>query len=202
VRLPDAIHRDDLVLRRWREDEAEALGEAVTASIEHLRPWMPWIADEPMTLADRRALIARWTTDWEAGRDVIFGIFEEGAVAGCCGLHHRGDPDGLEIGYWVHVDRVRRGIATRAARALTEVAFTVPGIEWVDICHDRANTASGAVPRHLGFTMIEEMAREPAAPAETGIHWRWRIDRWSWTTPPDRHVKASSPVAQGEVRTR
>ena len=30
--------------------------DAVTESIEHLRPWMPWIADEPVTVEQRRAL--------------------------------------------------------------------------------------------------------------------------------------------------
>jgi len=58
--------------------------------------------------------------------------------------------DGLEIGYWVHAAHTRRGHASAAAAALTTVAFTLPGIEIVEIHHDRANLASEGVPRKLG----------------------------------------------------
>ena len=53
----------------------------------------------------------------------------------------------LEIGYWVHVDHLQKGYATEMARILTSAAFTVPGIERVEIHHDKANTRSGAIPR-------------------------------------------------------
>ncbi|WP_326769621.1 GNAT family N-acetyltransferase [Streptomyces sp. NBC_01591] len=47
-------------------------------------------------------------------------------------------------------DRVRsatgRGVATRAARALVELAFRLPGVDYVEVVHDPANTASRAVP--------------------------------------------------------
>jgi ribosomal-protein-serine acetyltransferase len=192
MRLPDEIHRDDLVLRRWRTDDAdvEALDRAIVASLDHLRPWMPWIANEPLSLNDRRQLIDGWTRQWEDGGDVVLGIFEEDVAVGSCGLHHRGDPDTLHIGYWVHFDHVRRGIATRAARALTEMAFTVPGIEWVEIHHDQANVASAGVPRRLGFALVAETPDEIDAPGEIGTDCSWRTDRWSWTAVPDRHLSA------------
>jgi hypothetical protein len=62
VRLPERIEGDGLVLRRWREEDAGLLHEAVVDSVEHLRPWMPWIADEPMSVEQRRNLIQRSAT--------------------------------------------------------------------------------------------------------------------------------------------
>ncbi|MGH3264185.1 MAG: hypothetical protein ACRDNS_19565, partial [Trebonia sp.] len=53
-----------LVLRRWLKDDAAILEAAVMESIEHLRPWMPWAADEPLSAVKRRALIAEWEGDW------------------------------------------------------------------------------------------------------------------------------------------
>jgi RimJ/RimL family protein N-acetyltransferase len=86
----------------------------------------------------------------------------------------------LEIGYWVHADHLRRGIATEAARALTEVAFGVDGIERVEIHHDRANVRSRAVPARLGFTFMGESPDGARAPAEDGIDCTWTITASEW----------------------
>src|ERR1700728_624807 len=80
---------DGLLARRWRVDDAEALSAAIAESIDHLRPWMPWIADEPAALDHRRALILDWERQWQAGGDLALGVFLNGAVIGGCGLHRR-----------------------------------------------------------------------------------------------------------------
>jgi ribosomal-protein-serine acetyltransferase len=180
-RLPASLEDGDLLLRLWRPEDAEVLAAAVTASIEHLRPWMQWIEHEPMAIEDRRMLIAHWHQRWEEASPVPLGIFLDGAVAGGSGYVRRSE-DTLEIGYWVHVDLVRRGVATRAARLLTTAAFTVPGITRVEIHHDKANEASGAVPRRLGFRLAGERPDEPKAPAEVGIDCTWVMTEDAW--PP------------------
>ena len=99
---------------------------------------------------------------------------DERTVIGGTGLHPRIGPGALEIGYWVRADRVRRGVATATARLLTIAALGLDGIDRVEIHHDRANLASAAVPRRLGFTFIEERPDEVEAPGEEGIEWVWR----------------------------
>ncbi len=59
-RLPDTIPSPRLTLRRWVAADAPDLSAAVTASLEHLRPWMPWVSAEPVSLTDRVALIEQW----------------------------------------------------------------------------------------------------------------------------------------------
>jgi len=100
---------------------------------------------------------------------------------GGSGLHKRLGPGGLEIGYWVHREFTRRGIASSASRALTDHAFARPDIELVEIHHDAANVASAEVPRSLGFRHVGDEPREIKAPAETGVHRIWRITRDEWT---------------------
>lgn len=171
---------DGLVLRRWVPADAEALGQAVSESADHLRPWMAWIAFEPMTLEVRRSRIVEWEQEWSRGGEVILGTFVDGRVAGDCGLHRRIGPDGLEIGYWTHAAYLRRGLGTRTARLLTDAAFTVPGITRVEIHHDRSNQASAGVPRKLGFEWLGESRDEPEAPGEEGVEWRWRMTKDGW----------------------
>jgi ribosomal-protein-serine acetyltransferase len=179
--LPDSVTTERLTLRTWKPEDAEALGLAVTESVEHLRPWMPWAAMEPLSLDDRRKLIAGWDTDWRDGGDVVFGIFLDGEVIGGSGLHRRIGPAGLEIGYWIHAGHVRRGYAREASAALTELAFTVEGVERVEIHHDRANAASRGVPRSLGFELVAETPDAVTAPGEDGFDFCWAMTKEHWS---------------------
>lgn len=108
------------------------------------------------------------------------GTFVAGKVAGGCGLHRRVDPGGLEIGYWTHPAFARRGLATTAAGLLTDAAFHVHGITHVEIHLDKANQASAAIPRKLGYELFAERPQEVAAPAEVGVHCIWRLTREEW----------------------
>lgn len=179
VLIPEELPAGALVLRRWHTDDAPAIAAAVTASLEHLRPWMAWIAAEPLPLEERRRLIDAWRNA-PNHTELVFGMFRDGELVGGCGLHARSSADGREIGYWVHAQHVRHGYASAAARALTDYAFTVPGVTWVEIHHDRTNTASAGIPRKLGFRFIGERSKTPLAPAETGVEWIWRTERDAW----------------------
>lgn len=182
--LPELVEHDGLVLRRWTEADAETLEAIVTANIAHLRPYMAWIEFEPLSIEDRRALGRDWEEKWLAGGDVVLGIFEDDVAVGSTGLHHRIGPGGLEIGYWVAADHLGKGIARRASEGLTNVAFTLPQVDRVEIRHDISNAYSRNVPKSLGFTLIGRDApnRDTKAPAETGVDLVWRTTRHQWRT--------------------
>jgi RimJ/RimL family protein N-acetyltransferase len=185
--LPERIESQRLVLRRWTVADVPALTEAITASLEHLRPWMPWAADEPLSAHDRVAFVEQRERDWRGGGDVVLGIFlSTGAVIGGCGLHRRRGPGVLEIGYWIHAAHTRLGYATEAVRALTDAAFGVPGIERVEIHHDRANIASREVARAAGYRLDGEQPDEPSAPGDDGVDVGWSIDRPTWARVRER----------------
>lgn len=179
-RLPDFAITKRLVLRTWDSDDAEALAVAITTSLDHLRPWMPWAEFEPLPIEDRRKLIAEWEKEWQSGSDVIFGVFRDGTPIGGCGLHRRLGTDGLEIGYWIHVDHTGRGYATEVSAALADLAFSVHGVTRVEIHHDRANVASEGVPRALGYELVAERADEITAPGEAGFDCTWVMTRDHW----------------------
>ena len=178
--LPEVVVGPRLVLRRWRIGDMPNLRDAIQASLEHLRPWMSWIEFEPLSDRDREALIRRWEEDWIAGEEVVFGAFFGNQVVGGCGFHRRAGPNTLEIGYWVHVDHLRQGYATEMACILTSAAFTVPGIERVEIHHDKANTRSGAIPEALGFSLDGESQVKPHAPATIGTDVAWSMTGSEW----------------------
>ena len=177
--LPERIETQRLVIRAWKPEDAPLLHAAVTASTEHLRPWMPWIAFEPQTVEERRALIEQWQIDAADGKDHVYGVFsaETGEVLGGTGLHNRVGPGGIEIGYWIHVDHCGQGYATELSRALTDTAFGLERIERVEIHTDKANELSARIPPRLGYTLTEEAPREIVAPGEIGINQTWTLQR-------------------------
>ncbi|MGH2892070.1 MAG: GNAT family N-acetyltransferase [Solirubrobacteraceae bacterium] len=171
---------DGLVVRRWLLEDADALSAAIAESTEHLRPWMAWIAEEPLTIDQRRARLSGFERDWRSGGDAVLGVFLDGRVVGGCGLHRRIARDGLELGYWLHPQFTGRGLATAAARLVTDAALALPDITRVEVHHDKANVASAGVPRRLGFRLLGEAPDQVESPSEIGVECQWRMDCERW----------------------
>ena len=186
--LPAHMVGERLTIRQWQLDDLPALSDAITASREHLRPWMAWIVDEPLADADRLALIRSWGVARESGGEAVYGAFVGDEVVGSCGLHRRSGPEVLEIGYWVHVDHLGRGYASEIAATLTTAAFAVPGIELVEVHHDEANTRSRALPERLGFVYVGSKPDPPVAPNEIGVDIAWSITREQWFRRTREHA--------------
>ena len=162
------IHTRRLVVRCWNPEDAPLLKAAVDASLEHLRPWMPWAKNEPTNLQAKINLLRRFRGGFDLGQDFVYGILsrDESQVLDGSGLHTRVGEGALEIGYWIHVDHINQGFATEVAAALTKVAFEINGVDRVEIHCDLDNVRSASVPRKLGFTHEATLRRR--AVAESG----------------------------------
>lgn len=153
--MQPAVYRVEtprLVIRCWSPEDAALAKKAEDESREHLRPFMLW-AERQETLGevvDKLRLFRSW---FDAGEDFLFGVFsnDDGSVVGGAGLHPRVGKGGIEIGYWTHVNHLRKGIATELAAGLTRAAFEVGRMRWVEIRCATRNVASAGVPPKLGF---------------------------------------------------
>lgn len=187
------IETERTVLRCWRPQDAPLIMEAIEKSVDHLRDWLPWAANEPTSLEDKIALLRRWRAQFDLDEDYTYGIFspDEKAVWGGSGLHKRLSGSALEIGYWVRVDLINRGLATEVSAALSRVAFAVNSVERVEIHCDPANVRSAAIPRKLGFKQ-EELVRCSAETTQ-GPTRATKI----WTLSRQEHRK--TPVADAQI---
>ncbi len=180
----ESLSSDQVDLHRWRTNHLDALERAIHESRDHLVPWFPWAADTGrQQTAD---FLARMRRKWETGEAYGYAITSHAEVIGTCVLMRRIGAGGLEIGYWLHPARTGRGLVTMACTALTAQGFGLPGIDRIEIRHDAANHASGAVARRLGFTEVERVPAPegPIAPAESGIDVIWRMTSDQWRTRP------------------
>ena len=165
---PYRIVTDRLVIRCYDPRDAPLLKEATDASLDHLRPWMPWAHDEPQTLEQKVTLLRRFRGRFDLGEDFVYGIFErdESRLLGGTGLHTRVGDDALEIGYWIRADSVGQGLATEVTAVLTRVAFEICGVDRVEVHVEPGNGASVRVPVKLGF--FEEARMRRRLPASGG----------------------------------
>lgn len=183
-----------LVIRCWEAGDAVHLKEALDSSIEHLRAWLPWAANEPEPLERKYERIRRWRGDFDLGLDFVYGVFDlaEARVLGGTGLHNRVGPDAREIGYWVRADSIGKGMATEFSAALTRVAFEVDKIARVEIHVVVGNEASAAVPRKLGY-IHEATVRRPhpgGGPLYDTMIWTMFAEKYFGSSAASQRVEA------------
>jgi len=188
------IETERLVLRCFDPRDAVALKAAVDASLDHLRPWIPWARDEPQTLDQKVELLRQYRAKFDLGQDRLYGIFDraETEVLGGTGLHDRVGEGAREIGYWIAARHARRGYASEAAGALVRVGFEVDLLERIELHCEPENAASAAVARKLGFrhdgTLRARLPRHGAPAASCMV--------WSML----REELAASPCSRGRLR--
>jgi RimJ/RimL family protein N-acetyltransferase len=177
---PERVDLDGDAYLRWSTvDDAEVIARAVGESLEHLKPWMPWADEQSSDAEFQRGRLRNQPQQRERAEEWQYGVHakSDDAFLGSIGLMTRRGPGTLEIGYWLHVDAGQRGLATNAARALTDVGLRVCGIERMIIACDEANVRSAAIPQRLGYALERVEQRAPEAPGETGRMQWWVTDR-------------------------
>jgi RimJ/RimL family protein N-acetyltransferase len=186
---PEELCGELATLRKYRASDAGALKESTATSHEHLSGWMAW-ARTPPTDESVLAFLTPSIESFggEAPANYAITLTEEAQYVGGCGLIPRVGEGALEIGYWVDVRHVGRGIATEAVRLLTDAALSLGGVTRVEIHHDEANLRSAAIPKRLGYRLDRIEANQIEAPLEVGRSMIWVAERdsWSGSLPPSR----------------
>jgi len=147
------IRTERLLQRCWSPADAPRLRESLDASDAHLRPWIPFMKDEPQSLEATVQRLRDHRARFDQDELYRYGVFtpDEETLVGETLLIPRVGPGALEIGYWIDVRQAGNGFATEVAAALVRVAFAVHGVERVEIHCAPENGASAAVPQRLGF---------------------------------------------------
>ncbi len=110
---PERVAAGPLVLRRVHADDAGAIAAAVRASLDHLRPWMPWATPDAADLRSQLVRVAEADELWESGTEFIYVmIARENGASGPSAVR---DPDGQFAG----TIGLHRRLADAASRSAT-----------------------------------------------------------------------------------
>ena len=141
---------DDAFLRTLTPDDAPTVFALIEADRERLRRWFPWV-DGTRTVEDQRSWIERAIAP-EHDREANGIWLRAGELTGTIGMTVNTLENHGEIGYWLASPHEGKGLVTRAAAALLDVAFDRLGLHRVMIRAATGNPRSQAVAERLGFT--------------------------------------------------
>ncbi|MBV9211586.1 MAG: GNAT family N-acetyltransferase [Acidobacteria bacterium] len=141
-----------ILLRAWREDDIDALYEAVRESFAELAPWMPW-CHENYRREDSATFILSREEAVKNETDYSFAVVEPETqvLLGSMGLNqfthiHRM----ANLGYWVRTSRTGRGVALRATLLGARFGFEQLKLERIEIMAAVGNLASQRVAEKAG----------------------------------------------------
>lgn len=165
VDLPAEIPTGRFVLRPPRPGDGPLLNAAVCASIEALRPWMPWAQQAP-TPDESELECRRMAARVVRREDLPLFIVEPGPggaerIVGGTGLHRIDwSVPRFEIGYWRRSGDERRGVIVEAVTRLTRFAFDQLRATRVEIRMAATNAASRRVAERAGYTFEGLLRRD------------------------------------------
>lgn len=181
------IETQRLLIRCYEPADAHKMHSAITGSLDHLKPWIPWARQEPKELEWMENFVRLFRGQFDLGQDAVFGIFDkdETVQIGGTGLHNRIGKDAREIGYWINVRYIHQGYASEAVTALIRVAFEIEQLSRLEIRCAPDNVASRRIPQRLGFqhelTLKDHYTDLKGQPMDTMV---WALSRRDYECGP------------------
>lgn len=142
---------DEISLREFTLDDAEAVFNTVMENYEHLRAFMHWIRPD-YSLESARQFLAEAIVAREERKNLGFALLRGDRLIGSIGFtSFDWQARATEIGYWIAKNEEGKGIVGRATAILIEHALTGLGMNRIEIRCSSENLRSAAIPERLGF---------------------------------------------------
>ncbi|WP_043930898.1 GNAT family N-acetyltransferase [Bacillus sp. EB01] len=155
LEFPSEFETDRLLIRLPKPGDGKAVYQAIQASLEELKPWMPW-AHANQSEDDVEANIRESHTKFLMREDLRLLVFNKstGELIASSGLHRiNWEVPKFEIGYWIDSRFSGKGFMTEAAKGIANFAFNELGAKRVEIRCDSRNEKSRKIPERLGFQL-------------------------------------------------
>lgn len=190
-----------LRLRCFQADDAAAFRSLLDRNDQHLRPWIPWMKHEPLSLPDTAQRLRQFETNFRNGKEFRYAILlrESGRLAGLAGLHTRIGPNVLEIGYLVDRKESGKGYALETVQALLRAAFELHGIPRVEIHCAPENIASARIPAKLGFIherTFEKHTRDSEGTMRDSMLWSMSREQYDRSSISQLSIHARDAAGQ------
>ncbi len=141
---------EHLILRQLQVEDAAELFTVSDENRDYLAKWLPWV-DKTKKVSDSQSFIEDVLRSRQKGSSFGYGMFLNGKLVGHTSLMYM-DTEEPEIGYWIAESVSGRGLTTKVAGALTDLAFGPLNLDKVIIRADPKNGGSNRVAEKLGYT--------------------------------------------------
>lgn len=155
LNIPERIDGERIYLRTCRAGDGPMVHEAILASKEELKLWMPW-AQHDQTIDETEENLRRAQAKFILREDIRLYVMrkKDDVFLGSTGLHRMNwETRKFEIGYWMDTRYTKKGYMTEAVQVLTTFTFNELLANRVEIRCDPKNTNSRRIPERLGYTL-------------------------------------------------
>lgn len=170
LEFPEQFETERLLIRMPRPGDGEIVHEAIQASLEELKPWMPW-AHVTQSVEDVEVNIREAYAKFLKREDLRLLVFEKetGRLIASSGLHRIDwNVPKFEIGYWIDSRFSGKGFVTEAVEGITQFAFGQLGAKRIEIRCDSRNVKSRRIPERLGF-LLEGILRNDSVDVDGNV---------------------------------
>lgn len=153
--FPHEFYTERLLIRLPQPGDAEAVFDAINASKQDLKKWLPF-AQNDQTLEETKVNVKEAHIKFLQREDLRMHIFQRDTneFIGSTGLHRIDwEVPKFEIGYWIDTRQSRKGYITEAVQGLTDFAFDELNANRVEIQCDAKNIKSRSIPERLGYQL-------------------------------------------------
>lgn len=144
-----------LLARGWSPDDADAFRTLLDLNDQHLRPFIPWMRSEPLSLQATRERLRVYQQRLQDAEDFRYGLFNADStdLIGELMLSTRSGPGSREVGYLLDQGHCGRGLASEACAMALRIAFDVASVERVELRCNPENAPSVRIAEKLGFRL-------------------------------------------------
>ncbi len=150
---------NDITLRSFATDDAEALFNKVNESRFHLSPWLDWI-NNTTKVEHSLKYIQDSLYELEMQEALHLGVFLNNKIIGGIGMHNWDKKTKrAQIGYWIGKEYEGKGIIYKCLIRFIDFLFDKIGLNKIEIHFVPGNIRSVRVSERLGFK-IEGIIRQ------------------------------------------
>ncbi|SEN69516.1 ribosomal-protein-serine acetyltransferase [Amphibacillus marinus] len=140
-----------LALKPLELKDGNKLYQLITESRQHLRTYLPFV-DQTAKPEDTLEFVKATVISNAEQKSFVTVVLVEEQIAGLVGFNQISWPNKkAEVGYWLAEPFIKRGITTKAVRAIINYAFKTLELNRITIRAAFFNKASQGVAKKLGF---------------------------------------------------
>lgn len=167
VEFPEKIETERLYLRACLPGDGKMVYDAIQASVEDLKKWLPF-ANKEQTEEEAEINVRKSYAQFLLREDIRIHIFrkDDDAFIGSTGLHRiNWEVRKFEIGYWCDSRYQKKGYISEAVESLVDFAFLHLQANRIEIRCDPDNVNSRKIPEKIGF-ILEGILRSDSLSAD------------------------------------
>ena len=152
---PERLVADEFTIRCYMPGDGSLMAEAVNASYDHLRIFMPW-AQPHTEVVQAEQTVRSWRAKYLLSTDFVLGIFspDNRRLLGSSGFHLREgglENRAAEIGMWIRANAAGEGLGTSVLCAVLEWGFSAWPWDRLTWHCDERNIASRCTAEKAGM---------------------------------------------------